>query len=143
MDGLLAVTPFEVPKTLIAREIRGLLDHAVNDLKARGLKEQDIKLSPDIFEAQARRRVALGMLLKGFAEANKIIAGEDQIKAKIDEFAQSYEDPAEVVAWYYQNAERMEEVRAMVIEDNIVDMIVGKAQVTDEPTTLEQLMGNA
>jgi trigger factor len=143
MDGLLAASPFDVPKVLVATEMRAMLERAVGDLKARGLKEQDIKLTPEVFEAQARRRVALGLLLSGFAEANNVTAGDDQIRAKVEEFAQSYEDPSEVVAWYYQNAERMNEVRAMVIEDNIVDMILGRAQVIDAPTTLEQLMGNA
>lgn len=142
MDGLLEVTPFDVPKGLIAMEIRGMMERAVGDLKARGLKEQDIKLEPQIFEAQAKRRVALGMLLNGFAQANQITASDESIRAKVDEFAQSYEDPSEVVAWYYQDAERMSDVRAMVVEDNIVESVMARAQVTDEPTTLEQLMGN-
>lgn len=143
MDGLLAVTPFDVPKGLIAMEIRSMYERAVSDLKARGMKEQDIKLSPEVFEAQSKRRVALSLLLNGFAQANNLTAAEDQVRAKVDEFAQSYEDPTEVVAWYYQDAERMSDVKAMVIEDNIVDAVLAKAQVTDEPTTLEQLMGNA
>lgn len=142
MDGLLAVSQLDVPKGLIAMEIRGMYERAVSDLKARGMKEQDIKLNPEVFEEQAKRRVALSMLLNGFAQANGIVAGDEQMRAKIDEFAQSYEDPTEVVAWYYQNAERMAEVQSIVIEDNIVDAILAKAQVTDEPTTLEQLMGN-
>jgi trigger factor len=143
MDGLLAVTPFDVPKSLIAMESHSMLERAVGDLKARGLKEQDIKLSPEVFNDQAKRRVALTLLLGNYAQSNGITAGDEQIRAKVDEFAQSYEDPSEVVAWYYQNAERMGEVRAMVIEDNIVEAVLAKAQVTDEPITLEQLMGNA
>ncbi len=143
MDGLLAVTPFDVPKTLVAMEAHTMLERAIGDLKARGLKEQDIKLTPEVFDAQAKRRVALSLLLNSFAEANNILAGDDQIRAKVEEFAQSYEDPSEVVAWYYQNAERMSDVRAMFVEDNIVNMVLGRAQVTDEPTSLEQLMGNA
>ncbi|MBK6741496.1 MAG: trigger factor [Hydrogenophilales bacterium] len=143
MDGLLAVTPFDVPRGLVAMEIRGMYERAVSDLKARGMKEQDIKLGAEVFETQAKRRVALSLMLNGFAQANNITAAEDQVRAKVDEFAQSYEDPSEVVAWYYQNADRMSEVKAMVIEDNIVDSVLARAQVTDEPTTLEQLMGNA
>jgi trigger factor len=142
MDGLLAITPFDVPKGLVGMEIRSMYERAVSDLKARGMKEQDIKLNPEVFEAQAKRRVALSLLLNGFAQANNIVAGDAQVRAKVEEFAQSYEDPSEVVAWYYQDKERMGEVQAMVIEDNIVDAVLAKAQVTDEPTTLEQLMGN-
>jgi trigger factor len=143
MDGLLAVTPFDVPKGLVSAECRSLMEHAVNDFKARGMKEQDIKLTESVFEPQAKRRVALSLLLNGFAAENKISAEEDKVRAKVDEFAQSYEDPAEVVAWYYQDATRLREVKAMVIEDNVVDAVLQVAQVTDEPTTLETLMGKA
>lgn len=143
MDGLLAVTPFDVPKGLVAMECRSLMEHAVNDLKARGMKEQDIKLNEEIFEPQAKRRVSLSLLLNGFASENKIGAEDDKVRAKVDEFAQSYEDPSEVVAWYYQDANRLRDVKAMVIEDNVVDAVLQLAQVTDEPTTLENLMGKA
>ncbi|MDD4881831.1 MAG: trigger factor [Gallionellaceae bacterium] len=143
MDGLLAVTPFDVPKGLVGMEIRSLMEHAVNDLKARGMKEQDIKLGEQVFEPQAQRRVALSLLLNSFAGANKITAEDDKVRAKVDEFAQSYEDPTEVVAWYYQDANRLRDVRAMVVEDNVVEMVLQQAQVTDEPTSLETLMGKA
>lgn len=143
MDGLLAVSPFDVPKGLVASECRNLMEHAVNDLKARGMKEADIKLSEAVFEPQAKRRVSLGLLLNSFAAAHGVNAGEDQVRAKVDEFAQSYEDPAEVVAWYYQDANRLRDVKAMVVEDNIVEAVLQKAQVTDEPTSLENLMGKA
>lgn len=143
MDGLLAITPFDVPKGLVAMECQAMLERAVGDLKARGMKEQDIKLGTEVFEPQAKRRVALSLLLSGFAEANKIVAEEDKVRAKVEEFAQNYEDPAEVVAWYYQNTERMQDVRAMVVEDNVVDWVLARAQVSDVPTTLEKLMGKA
>jgi len=143
MDGLLAATPFDVPKGLIASESRNLMEHAVNDLKARGMKEQDIKLTEQIFEPQARRRVALSLLLSRFAADNKIVAEEDKVRAKVDDFAQSYEDPSEVVAWYYQDANRLRDVQAMVVEENVVDAVLQLAQVTDEASTLENLMGKS
>jgi len=143
MDGLLAVTPFDVPKGLVAMECRTMLNRAVSDLKARGMKEQDIKMNDAIFEPQAKRRVALSLLLNALAEANQIKADEAQVKALVDEFAQSYEDPSEVVTWYYQDANRLREAQSLVLEDNIVTWVLERAQVTDEPTSLEQLMGKA
>lgn len=143
MDGLLEVTPFDVPKGLVAMETRSLMEHAVNDLKARGMKEQDIHLSEAVFEPQAKRRVSLGLLLNNFASANNITAAEEQVRAKVDEYAQSYEDPSEVVTWYYQDANRLRDVKAMVVEDNVVETVLQRAQVTDEPTSLENLMGKA
>lgn len=143
MDGLLEVTPFDVPKNLIAMETRTLMNKAFSDLKARGMKEQDIKLSESIFEPQAKRRVSLSLLLNAIANANEIKAPEDQVRALVDEFAQSYEDPSEVVKWYYSDAERLREAQSLVLEENIVNWVLERAQVTDEPTTLEKLMGKS
>jgi trigger factor len=100
-------------------------------------------MNDDIFEAQARRRVSLGLLMDNIVASQGITAQEDQVRALVDEFAQSYEDPAEVVAWYYQDPSRLKEAKALVMEENIVTWVLGRAQVTDEPTTLEKLMGNA
>jgi trigger factor len=73
----------------------------------------------------------------------KIVVGEAQVRALVDEFAQSYEDPSEVVGWYYQDAARLKEAKALVLEENIVNWLLERAQVSDETTTLEALMGNA
>jgi trigger factor len=143
MQGLLDTTPFDVPNSLVAMERHALRDKAVNDLKARGMKEQDIRLGEDIFDAQARRRVALSLLLNEIARANGIRAEGEQVKAMVEEFAQSYEDPSEVVAWYYQDANRLREAESLVLEENIVNWVLEHAQVTDEPVTLEALMGKA
>lgn len=143
LNGLLETTPFDVPSGLVAMERRALLEKAVNDLKARGMKEADIKMNDDIFESQAKRRVSLGLLMDNIVSTQGITAQDDQVRALVDEFAQSYEDPADVVAWYYQDPSRLKEAKALVMEENIVSWVLGKAQVTDEPTTLEQLMGNA
>jgi trigger factor len=143
LDGMLAVTPFDVPKGLIAMERRSMLERAVSDLKARGMKEQDIRLSDEVFEPQAKRRVAISLMLNSFAEANDIKPEEAQVRALVEEFSQSYENPSEVVAWYYQDKTRLQEAKAMVVEDNVVKLVLERAQVTDEPTTLEQLMGKA
>lgn len=143
MQGLLEVTPFDVPRSLVAMESRALLERAVNDLKARGMKEQDIHLKAEVFEPQAKRRVALTLLLNEIARTQNIKVEADQVKSLVEEFAQSYEDPAEVVAWYYQDANRLREAESLVLEDNIVNWVLERAQITDEPVSLEALMGNA
>ncbi len=143
MQGLLDVTPFDVPQGLVRMEQRTLLERAFSDLKARGMKEQDIRLDESVFEPQARRRVALSLLLNALAAQHAIRAEADQVRAMVDEFAQSYEDPAEVAAWYYQDASRLRDVQALVLEENIVAWVLQRAQVSDESTTLENLMGKA
>ncbi|MEW5787520.1 MAG: trigger factor [Pseudomonadota bacterium] len=143
LNGMLEATPFDVPGSLVSMERQALLEKAVNDLKARGLKEQDIKLGEEIFDHQAKRRVALGLLMDTLAREQGIVAKEEQIRAMVEEFSQSYEDPSEVIGWYYQDPARLKEARALVMEENIVNWVLERAQVTDETTTLEQLMGNA
>ncbi len=141
MNGLLATTPFDVPAGLVAMERRALMEKAMTDLKARGMREQDVRLGDETFEPQARRRVALGLLMDEVVRANGITAPQEQVQALVDEFAQSYEDPSEVVAWYHQDSERLNEARALVLEENLVNWVLEHAQVNDEPTTLEKLMG--
>ncbi len=142
LGGLLEVTPFNVPASLVAMEQRALMEKAVADLKTRGMREQDIQMRDEIFEPQARRRVALGLLMDELVRANGITAGAEQVQALVDEFAQSYEDPSEVVAWYHQDSHRLNEARALVLEENIVNWVLERAQVSDMSLTLEQLMGN-
>lgn len=143
LNGLQETTPIDVPASLVAMERRALLDKAVNDLKARGLKDADIKMTDEIFETQAMRRVALGLLMDHLVSAEGLVAGDDQVRALVEEFSQSYENPSEVVSWYYQDATRLKEAKALVLEENVVSWLMARAQVTDEPTTVEKLMGNA
>lgn len=143
LDGMLAITQFDVPKGLVAMERRNMLERAVSDLKARGMKEQDIRMSDEVFEPQAKRRVSISLMLNSFAETNDIKPDEAKVRALVEEFSQSYENPAEVVAWYYQDKNRLQEAKAMVVEENLVNLVLERAQVTDEPITLEQLMGKA
>lgn len=143
MDGLIKTMPFDVPKGLVAMERRTMLERAVHDLQARGMKAEDIKLSDEVFDAQAQRRVAISLLLNELARAHNIVATEAQVKAMVEEFAQSYEHPAEVVAWYYEAPDRLREAQSLVLEDNIVNWVLEHAQVTDESMSMETLMGKA
>jgi hypothetical protein len=87
LNGLLEATPIDVPSNLVAMERTALMEKAVTDLKARGMKEADIKLSDSVFEPQAKRRVCLGLLMDTIVIEQKIIAGEEQVRAMVDEFA--------------------------------------------------------
>lgn len=141
MTGLLEVTPFDVPTALVDEESQEMLKKAREDMKQRGMREQDISLTAAHFSAQAKRRVSLGLLLVELAKQNDIKADADRVSAKVNDFAKSYEDPAEVVKWYYADPSRLSEVEALALEDTLVDWILAKAQVTDEAQTAEQLMG--
>lgn len=97
---------------------------------------------PELFAQQAERRVALGLILSEVVESNKLEAKQDQIKAMITEFADSYEDPAEVLTWYYASPDRLEGPTSMVLEDNVVEFVLSKANVVEKELSFDALMGN-
>ena len=74
-------------------------------------------------------------------KANNLQAKPEQLQAHIEELAQSYEQPAQVVAWYMSDRQRMAEVEAVVIESNVAEFILSKAKVTDKALSFEELMG--
>ncbi|ENO84602.1 trigger factor [Thauera linaloolentis] len=143
MNALIAVTPIEVPKALVQAESQQLADNARRDLEMRGMKTKDIPVDPSWFAEQAERRVRLGLIMAELVKANELQAKPEQIRALVEEMAQSYEDPSELVRWYYAQPERLAQAEAVVIEDNVVAWVSEKAQATDKDVTFDELMGNA
>jgi trigger factor len=141
MNGLLEITPFDVPQSLVAREQQEMMEKAHHDLKQRGMKDSGIHMGPEMFADQAKRRISLGLLLNALADAEKIEADATRVREIVEDFAKSYEDPSEVINWYMQNAERRQEVEAIAKEEALVDWVLARAQVTDEPTNLQAIMG--
>lgn len=142
MDTLLAVNPVETPKSLIAIESRQMAEAALKDLESRGMSAKNIPVEPSWFAEQATRRVSLGLLLSELVKEKQLFAKPQQVRAVIDDFAATYEDPAEVVRWYYSQPERMSEAEALVIENNVVDWVLANAKVVDKPIAFDELMGN-
>lgn len=143
MQILLEATPLELPLALIGMEIRRLMEQAHQDLQARGMNPKDIQLQPDFFEEQARRRVSLGLILAELLRTQNLQASAEQVRALVDDFAQSYEQPEEVVNWYYADRARLSEVESLAMENNVVAWALARAAVTDKPTRFDELMGNA
>ncbi|HEX7954236.1 MAG TPA: trigger factor [Burkholderiales bacterium] len=143
MKSLLEATKVEVPRSLLEMEIERLMQNMRHDLEQRGLKADQIPMPKEAFEPEAVRRVSLGLILAEMVKVHKLEAKPDQIKAVIQEYAQSYEKPEEVVRWYYQQPERLREVESIVLEDNVVQWALSNARVEDKPTPFDELMGNA
>ena len=143
MQVLLDATQIEVPKSLQDMEMQRLMESARNDMQARGMNVQDVPLSADIFGEQAKRRVSLGLILAEAVHTNGLVAKPEQVRKLIEEFAQSYEDPQEVIKWHQQNPERMQEMESLALENNVVEWVLGKAQVEDQSVAFDELMGRA
>ena len=141
MALLLQKSAPDLPQSLVAMEIERLMKMTEADMQARGV--QSVKLAADMFTEQAERRVRLGLILAEIVQVNKLVAQPDQIRALVQDQAQSYEEPEQVVQWYYQNPERMQEIESLALEENVVAWVAGQAQVEDVATSFEELMGRA
>ena len=143
MKSLLEATRVEVPRALLDLEIERLMQNMRHDLEQRGLKADQIPMPKEAFEPEAVRRVSLGLILAEMVKLHKLDAKPEQVKSVVQEYAQSYEKPEEVMRWYYQQPERLREVEAIVLEDNVVQWTLSNTRVEDKPTPFDDLMGNA
>jgi len=143
LEALETLATFDLPKALVDAEAERLVEGARQDLKARGIKDADkMPVPAEMFTPQAERRVRLGLALNELVRANALNATPEQIRAHIEELAQSYERPEDVVRWYYGDAQRLSEVEAIVMEANVTSFVLSKAQVTDKAVSFDELMGN-
>jgi trigger factor len=141
MDALVKVSELDVPNALVANETDRMIEAARADLKQRGVKDADKAPIPaDIFKEQAERRVRLGLVVAELVRRNNLQARPDQLQAHIEDMSQSYEKPAEVVRWYLGNRERMSEVEAVVVENNVTSHVLGLAKVVDKTVPFDELM---
>jgi trigger factor len=142
MDALIKSSDLDVPKTLVDQEIERLMEQTRQDMVQRGMKVGDVPFPRELFTEQAERRVRLGLILADVVKANELQAKPEQVKAQVEEFAQSYEDPQQVLKYYFSDRSRLAEVEALVLEENVVNYVLGKAKVTDKPVAFDELMGN-
>ena len=144
MDAILKANPIEVPTALIDMEIERLMHGAREEMLQRsGGKMKDFPLQREWFVGQALRRVSLGLVLSEIVKAHGLQAKSDQIKALVDEAAESYEHPEEVVRWYYAQPQRLSEIEGVAIEDNVVAWALSSAKVIDKPIAFDELMGQS
>jgi trigger factor len=141
IDALHDAAGFEVPKALLASEIERMQNAALEDLKQRGMTITDKSLPADLFAERAVRRIKVGLLVADVVRKNGLAAKPEQVRKAIEEHAESYEQPSELVRWYYADPSRLAEVEALVMEDNVVEWAMGKMKVEDKPTDFDELMG--
>ena len=144
MEALLAAASFDVPKALVEGEAQGRVEAAREELKQRGVPNADTMPIPaEAFTEESQRRVRLGLLVSELISNAGLQVKPEQVRERIEELAQSYEQPAQVVAYYLSDRQRRAEVEAIVLEDNVVEYVLSKAQVEDEKVSFEEIMGTA
>ena len=141
MEALLKANPIAVPNALIEMEVQRLMQSARQDMEQRGMQTKDFPMQPEWFAEQAKRRVTLGLILAEVVKTEKLEAKPEQIRSMIEDTAASYEQPEEVIRWYYAQPQRLSEVEGVAIENNVVEWALSKAKVTDKPAAFDELMG--
>jgi len=137
-DALLATNPLDVPRALIGTEIQRQREAMMKQFGGRNV---DPAMLPDeLFTDNAKRSVSMGLLVGEVIRARELVVDAARVKTMIDEVAESYEDPSEVVSWYYGNREQLQQVESVVLEDQVVDAILASAQVSDKPAIYEEIL---
>lgn len=135
MDGLLAANPIEVPKALLENEVNRLRVQAVQQFGGNIKPDQ---LPAELFEEQAKRRVELGLIVAEVVKQFDLKPDDARVREMIQEMASAYQEPEQVVAWYYKNEQQMNEVRSVVLEEQVVDTVLQKASVTEKSVSYEE-----
>ena len=141
MDVLLQANPLQVPEALLQREVERLMEGARQDMEQRGMQVKDLPMRPEWFTDQARRRVSIGLILAEIVRRNDLKVQPAQVRELVEDAAQSYDNPEEVVRWYYAKDERLNDFEGAAIEANVVDWVLQRVTVRDKPVAFAELMG--
>ena len=138
IDGLIKNNEIDIPSALVDREVDVLRQQAVS--RFGGNVKQSMDLPKELFEAEAKRRVSVGLLFSEIIESNKLKADDARVQALIDDIATAYEDPKEVSEYYRNDKKAMDNIRSVALEDQVVDLLLESAKVTDKNYSFSELM---
>ena len=141
MDILVAANPMEIPNAMISQEAERMKQQMVQDMQQRG-QQSSVDLPASVFEEQARRRVHLGLLVSEIMSAQEFKADEEQLRETIAEFAESYENPQEVIDYYMNDKNARASIENLVLENQVVDWVLGQVQIADENKAFAEVMDN-
>ena len=137
MNQLFDLNKVELPEALVSNEITQLKQQMVQQFG--GGQQIDLSMLPDdMFKEKAERRAALGVIVSELVKAEEMTPDEEQVRARVDEIASTYEQPREVVDYYYSKPELLSSVEAVVLEDQVTELVLSKAKVKEEAVSYEE-----
>ena len=139
IDGLLKIHDVQVPRALVKNEINALRQQAMQQFGG-GRKIDPAMLPDDLFAEQAERRVSLSLIMNEIVNKNALKPEADAVRALIEEMAESYEKPEDVVKWYYSDKEQLANVEAMALEEAVIDLVLASAKVTESSVSYEEAL---
>jgi trigger factor len=141
MEALIAAGAFDIPRALVDNEIVRMQQAALEDLKQRGMTTDNLSLPADLFAERAARRIRLSIIVSDLVKRHGLEPRPEQVRSLIEEHAESYEQPDQLVRWYYGDPSRLAEFEAVAMEDNVVEWAMGKMKVEEKATDFDELMG--
>lgn len=141
MQCFLDTTQIEAPNVLVDQETERLMKEASENFESRGMKAKDIQLSPEMFKDKADNRIKLGLILAELVKVHDLKATPEKVRSIIEEMAQNYDNPEQVVKWHYASAERLKEIQSLALEDNVVLWALEKVKMVDKAVTFDEMMG--
>ncbi len=135
----------DVPKALVENEINAMRQQMFQQFGGAGSEDMDIEslLPAEMFTEQAERRVKLGLVLNEMVSSRELKADADKIRAAVEEIASTYQEPEQVVNWYYSNQEQLAGVENMVLEDAVIEAILESANVSDKECSYQEALAQA
>jgi trigger factor len=143
LQALLEANPIEVPAKLVSEEAQRMAETLARTLQQQGGAVERSGIEPRHFEAEARRRVALGLILHRISESRQLKADPERVRRHVERMAEAYEDPAAYTNWYYSDPNRVREMNVVVLEDQLVDELLTTANVSERALSFEELMQGA
>ncbi|NCA23893.1 MAG: trigger factor, partial [Betaproteobacteria bacterium] len=141
MEALRDLPDVDLPKNLVDTEIRRLMQITRADLESKGIPNaKDVPLAPEIFVEEAQARVKLGLLVGEIARLNQLQPSPEKVRDLVIQQATSYENPAEMVQWFYADPRRLQEVQAVVLEDEVVEWVFAQGKPKTSKIAFEELM---
>ena len=140
MEALFTSGEIELPESMVREEAERVMARRQEALRRTGIDPERIDLEPDMFEKQARRHVTIGLLVAEIVREHRIEPDPERVRARIEAIASTAQEPEKVIEWYYSGRERLSEVESLVVEDQVVDWILERARVTEEPASFDRIM---
>jgi trigger factor len=141
LDALLNANPIPVPQTLIDTEIQNMMQEARHNLEKRGVDNKQFPLQKEWFVERAKRRVTLGLIFAEVVRASNLRATPEQVRALVEEVAETYETPQEMAQSIYASADALANMENLATENNVVAWALERARITEKPVAFEELMG--
>lgn len=140
METLLKISRFDVPRGLVDMEVQTMMQKTLQEMESRGTKTKDVRFQPEMFRERAEKRVKLGLILSEVVQKYGLQARPEQTKAMIEDYAQGFDEAEQIIRWYAADPKRMIEVENLVLEENLVDWVMGQARTTDKQAEFNDLM---